>query len=120
MYKKGIDAYKEISHTNLSASEHEKAWFESVVMVLNRIKDGSHYNAVEVHVKLIEIADGLGFISENLNPNLHSQHRTLLKNIYSMCIQIINATIASKNLEYLDIVTQSIKTILEKYERPVQ
>lgn len=79
MYKKGIDAYKEISHTNLSASEFEKAWFESVVMVLNRIKDGSHYNAVEVHVKLIEVADGLGYISENLNPALNSQHRTLLK-----------------------------------------
>jgi hypothetical protein len=112
--KKALNAYIEIDN-NLTGADFEKKWFESVIMVLNRIQSGSFYNQVETHVKLIEICDGLQWIQENLNEKLNSQHRTLLKQIYSLSIQIINGAIATNNMTYLSIVTASLKTVLEPY-----
>lgn len=116
---KGTAAYRQISHSNLSGAEFEKAWFESVVMVLNRIKSGTIYSQVDATIKLVEIVEGLGWISTNLNDAISSQHRQLLKTIYSTCIQILNATIETKNYEYLDIVISSMSAIVQKYEVPV-
>ena len=119
MYKaRGADAYRQVSHSNLSGAEFEKAWFESVVMVLNRVKSGNIYSQVEATIKLVEVAEGLGWISTNLNEAISSQHRQMLKTIYSTCIQILNMTIETKNFEYLDIVISSMSAIDQKYEVP--
>ena len=112
--KKALNAYTEIDN-NLSGAAFEQRWFESVIMVLMRVQNG-YYNPVEAHKKLIEVCDGLGWIQENLNEKLSSQHRTLLKSIYSTSIQIINGAIATKNFQYLDIVISSLRTVIEPYK----
>lgn len=116
--RRGTDAYRQISHSNLSGAEFEKAWFESVVMVLNRVKAGNFYSQMDATIKLVEIVEGLGWISTNLNDAISSQHRQLLKTIYSTCIQILNASVETKNFEYLDIVISSMSAIVQKYEVP--
>lgn len=107
--------YVEVQN-DVTGADFEKLWFESVVMVLNRIK-GGYYPDVDVYLKLAEIRDALQLAQSNLNERLNSQHRTLLKAIYSTNIQIINGAIESKDLTYLDIIIASIKTILEPYNR---
>ena len=57
------------------------------------------------------------WVQANLNERLSSQHRTLLKQIYSVNIQIINSAIETKNMGYLDIVISSLKTTMEPYYR---
>lgn len=113
MNKKALSAYTNIDD-NVSAPNFEKRWYESVIMVLQRIQN-NYYNPVDAHIKLIEICDGLGWIQENLNEKLSSQHRTLLKQIFSTSIQIINGAIETKNMQYLDIVISSLKTVIEPY-----
>ncbi len=112
--KNPFDAYIDVDSNNLSDADFEKKWYESVIMVLQRIQ-ATYYNPVEAHIKLIEIGDGLGWIQENLNEKLNSQHRTLLKSIYSNNITIINGAIATKNMTYLDIVIASLRTVMEPY-----
>jgi hypothetical protein len=112
--KNPFDAYTTVDSQNLSDADFEKKWYESVIMILQRIQAG-YYNAVEAHLKLIEIGDGLGWIQENLNEKLNSQHRALLKSIYSNNIIIINSAIATKNMTYLDIVIASLRTVMEPY-----
>jgi uncharacterized membrane protein (DUF106 family) len=85
-------------------------------MVLNQIREGL-MDPVLTHVRLIEIRDGLQWIQENLNERLNSQHRTMLKSIYSVNIQIINGALETKSLEFLPLVISSIKTIMTPYER---
>jgi hypothetical protein len=113
--RKALNVYAEID-SNLSGASFEKKWFESVIMVLQRVQNG-YYNPVESHIKLIEVCDGLGWIQENLNEKLSSQHRTLLKSIYSTAIQIINGAIATKNFQYLEIVVSSLRTVIEPYNQ---
>ena len=98
----------------VSGADFERKWFESVIMILNRVKDG-FYTPMDAQKKLIEVCDGLQWVQENINEKLNSQHRTLLKNIYSVNIQIINGAIQTKNMEYLDIVISTLKTITEPY-----
>ena len=78
--KNPFDAYIDIDSSHLSDADFEKKWYESVIMILQRIQ-ATYYNPVEAHIKLIEIGDGLGWIQENLNEKLSSQHRTMLKSI---------------------------------------
>ena len=99
MYKKNpFDAYINMDSLNLSDASFEKKWYESVIMILQRIQAG-YYDAVETHLKLIEISDGFGWVQENLNVNLSSQHSTLLKNIYRNKITIINQ-IYTQHMDY--------------------
>ena len=100
----------------VSGAAFEKRWFESVIMVLKRIGN-NQYTPVGAHKKLIEICDGLQWVQENLNEKLGSQHRVMLKNIYSMSIQIINAAIDTKNMSYLAIVVTSLEVVLEPYNK---
>jgi len=116
--KFNIAAYQEVSD-NVEGADFEKKWFESVIMVLVRIKSG-HYNPIEAHTRLIKVCEGLQWVQENLNEKLSSQHRTLLKSIYSTNIQIINGAIDTKNFDYLDIVIASLKTVTEPYYRRSQ
>jgi hypothetical protein len=115
---KAIKAYVAVDD-NLEGASFEHRWFESVIMMLNRIKDG-YYDAVNTHKYLIEINQGLQWVQENLNERLTSQHRTLLKSMYSMNIQIINGAIETKNTEYLPVVISSLQTIMRPYERRQQ
>ena len=85
-------------------------------MILQRIQ-AMYYTPVEAHIKLIERGDGLGWIQENLNEKLSSQHRTMLKSIYSNNIIIINGAIATKDMAYLDIVIASLRVVMEPYYR---
>ena len=103
----------------MQGAEFEKRWFESVIMVLNRIQAGQ-YDPVTTHVRLIEVREGLQWVQENLNERLNSQHRTLLKSIYSTNIRIINGVIETLNTDMLTIVIASIKTILKPYERKTE
>ncbi|UOA08751.1 hypothetical protein [Methylobacter sp. S3L5C] len=112
--KNPFDAYANVDSQNLSSADFEKKWYESVIMILQRIQ-AAYYNPVEAHIKLIEIVDGLGWIQENLNEKLSSQHRTLLKSIYSNNIVIINGAVATNNMTYLDIVIASLRTVMEPY-----
>ena len=100
----------------VSGAAFEKRWFESVIMVLKRIGN-NQYTLVESHKKLLEICDGLQWVQENFNEKLGSQHRSMLKNIYSMSIQIINAAIDTKNMSYLAIVVTSLEVVLEPYNK---
>ena len=111
----GLKAYTTVQN-HVQGAEFEKRWFESVIMVLNRIQAGQ-YDPVTTHVRLIEVRDGLQWVQENLNERLNSQHRTLLKSIYSTNIRIINGVIETLNTDMLTIVIASIKTILKPYER---
>lgn len=113
--KQNIDAYNS-ADDNLTGAYFEKRWFESVIMVLTRIQAG-FYDPVTAHKKLIEVCDGLQWVQENLNEKLISQHRTMLKNIYSLSIQIINAAIITGQMGYLSIVISSIRTIIEPYNQ---
>jgi hypothetical protein len=113
--KNGLNAYVNVQNT-VTGADFERRWFESVLMVLNQIQAGMH-DPVKTHIKLIEIRDGMQWIQNNLNERLNSQHRTMLKAIYSTNIQIINSAIEARNMSYLDIVITSIKTILEPYTR---
>ena len=114
MYKKNaLEAYNQVED-NVSGADFEKKWYESVIMVLQLIQK-NHYSPVDAHIKLIEICDGLGWIQENLNENLNSQHRTLLKGIFSNSIQIINGAIHTKNMDYLEIVIASLRTVIAPY-----
>ncbi|MEI7531547.1 MAG: hypothetical protein WCK52_06410 [Betaproteobacteria bacterium] len=113
--KKGVNTYIEVDE-NLQGAAFEQRWFESVVMTLKRVQDG-YFNVVEAHKKLIEICEGMQWVQANLNERLSSQHRTLLKQIYSVNIQIINSAIETKNMGYLDIVISSLKTTMEPYYR---
>lgn len=113
--KNPINAYLNMDN-KVSGAAFEKRWFESVIMVLQRIQN-NQYTPVEAHKKLIDICDGLQWIQENLNEKLGSQHRTMLKNIYSMSIQIINAAIDTKNMAYLAIVITSLEVVLEPYNK---
>jgi hypothetical protein len=99
---------------NLTGASFEQRWFESVIMILKRIQ-GGEFNPVETHKKLLEVCDGLQWVQENLNEKLNSQHRTMLKNIYSTNIQILNGAIQTKNMEFLSIVIASIETITKPY-----
>jgi hypothetical protein len=114
MYKKNPLAAYGDANENVSGPDFEKKWYESVVMVLQLIQK-EHYSAVEAHIKLIEVCDGLGWIQENLNEQLNSQHRTLLKGIFSNSIQIINGAIQTHNMDYLDIVIASLRTVMGPY-----
>jgi hypothetical protein len=98
----------------LTDTDFEKKWYESVIMRLQLIQN-AQFNPVEVHIKLIEVADGLSWIQENLNERLSPEHRAILKRIYSNNIDIINGAIATKNMSYLDIVIDSLKTVMEPY-----
>ena len=114
MYKKNaLAAYADVDE-NVSGADFENKWYESVIMVLQLIQK-NHYAPVDTHIKLIEICDGLGWIQENLNEKLNSQHRTLLKGIFSNSIQIINGAIQTKNMDYLEIVVASLKTVIAPY-----
>lgn len=113
--KKSLNAYAAVQNT-VSGADFEKRWFESVIMVLNQIREGL-MDPVLTHVRLIEVRDGLQWIQENLNERLNSQHRTMLKSIYSVNIQIINGALETKSLEFLPLVISSIKTIMTPYER---
>ena len=114
MYKRNaLAAYANVNE-NVSGADFEKKWYESVIMVLQLIQK-NHYAPVDAHIKLIEVCDGLGWIQENLNEKLNSQHRTLLKGIFSNSIQIINGAIQTKNMDYLEIVVASLKTVIAPY-----
>jgi hypothetical protein len=110
---KKLNAYINVQN-NVGGADFEKQWFESAIMVLNQIQAGMH-NPVATHAKLIEVRDGLQWIQENLNERLNSQHRTMLKSIYSVNIQVINGVIETKNTDYLSIVISTLKTIMEPY-----
>jgi hypothetical protein len=112
---KAINAYVSVDN-NLTGASFEKRWFESVIMILNRVI-GGEFNAVENHKKLLEISEGLQWIQENLNEKLNSQHRTMLKTIYSTNIQILNGAIQSQNFEYLPLVIASMEVILAPYNK---
>ncbi|PRY96919.1 hypothetical protein BCM14_2678 [Jezberella montanilacus] len=114
----GLKAYTTVQN-HVQGAEFEKRWFESVIMVLNRIQAGQ-YDPVTTHVRLIEVRDGLQWVQENLNERLNSQHRTLLKSIYSTNIRIINGVIETLNTDMLTIVIASVKTILKPYERKTE
>ena len=114
----GLKAYTTVQN-HVQGAEFEKRWFESVIMVLNRIQAGQ-YDPVTTHVRLIEVRDGLQWVQENLNERLNSQHRTLLKSIYSTNIRIINGVIETLNTDTLTIVIASVKTILKPYERKTE
>jgi len=114
----GLKAYTTVQN-HVQGAEFEKRWFESVIMVLNRIQAGQ-YDPVTTHVRLIEVREGLQWVQENLNERLNSQHRTLLKSIYSTNIRIINGVIETLNTDMLTIVIASIKTILKPYERKTE
>lgn len=64
---------------------------------------------------MIEICDGLHWIKHNLNMKLNLAHRKMLEQIFDICIKIIQATITFKNLEYLDIVIDSLRVVSEPY-----
>ena len=110
-----IDTYVAIDNSQQGAS-FEKQWFESVLMLVNRVMN-NEFNPVETHKKLLEVCEGLQWVQENLNEKLNSQHRTLLKNIYGTNIQILNSAMKTGNLEYLPLVAKSIQIILEPYQR---
>jgi hypothetical protein len=114
MYKKNaLAAYNEVNESVYGA-DFEKKWYESVIMILQLIQK-DHFSPVDAHIKLIEVCDGLAWIQENLNEQLNSQHRTLLKSIFSNSIQIVNGAIQTKNMDYLDIVIASLKTVIGPY-----
>ena len=113
--RNAIDTYVAIDNDQQGAS-FEKRWFESVLMVINRVMN-NEFNAVETHKKLLEVCEGLQWVQENLNEKLNSQHRTLLKNIYGTNIQILNGAMKTGNLEYLPLVAKSIQIILEPYSK---
>jgi hypothetical protein len=113
--KNSLKAYTNVQNT-VQGADFEKRWFESVLMVLNQIKAGL-LDPVMTHVRLIEIRDGLQWIQENLNERLNSQHRTMLKAIYSANIQVINSIIETKNIEFIEIVIASLKAIIAPYDR---
>jgi hypothetical protein len=75
------------------------------------------FDPVTNHKRLLEIAEGLQWVQENLNEKLNSQHRTMLKTIYSTNIQILNGAIQSQNFEYLPLVIASMEVILGPYNR---
>jgi hypothetical protein len=110
-----INAYVSVDN-NLTGASFEKRWFESVIMILKRIMSGE-FNPVETHKKLLEVSEGLQWVQENLNEKLNSQHRTMLKNIYSTNIQILNSTIQTQKMDYLPLVITSIEIILEPYNK---
>lgn len=105
-----------VANNDLHGADFEKRWYESVITVLIKIQNNV-YEPVEAHKKLIEICDGLGWVQENLNEKHSSQHRTLLKQIFSLCIRIINGSIEDNNVQYLDIVISSLKSITEPYRK---
>ena len=102
--------------SNLSGASFEKKWFESVILLLKKIQAGQ-LDAVMTHKKLLEVSEGLQWIQENLNEKLSSQHRTLLKSIYSTSIQVINGAIQTQNTEYLGVVIASLETVTQPYYR---
>ena len=113
--KNSLKAYANVQNT-VQGADFEKRWFESVLMILNQVKAGL-LDPVATHIRLIEIRDGLQWIQENLNERLNSQHRTMLKAIYSANIQVINSIIETKNMEFIDIVIASLKAIMAPYDR---
>ncbi len=113
--KNSLKAYTNVQNT-VQGADFEKRWFESVLMILNQVKAGL-LDPVATHIRLIEIRDGLQWIQENLNERLNSQHRTMLKAIYSANIQVINSIIETKNMEFIDIVIASLKAIMAPYDR---
>jgi hypothetical protein len=114
--KNKAGVYATVDNIALSGADFEKKWFESAIMILNRVKSG-FYPTMEAQTMLIKVCDGLQWIQENLNEKLVSQHRTLLKNIYSVNIQILNGAIQTKNMELLDIVISTLETITQPYYR---
>jgi hypothetical protein len=115
MFTSKFNSYQEINES-VKGPYFEKQWYESIIHVLSLIQAGK-LDPVQTHTKLLEICDGLQFVQENLNEKLGSQHRTLLKGIFSLSINIINGAIDTKNMQYLDIVKSAIRTVLEPYER---
>jgi len=101
---------------NISGADFEKKWFESVIALLKKIQAGE-FDPVMTHKKLLEISEGLQWVQENLNEKLSSQHRTLLKSIYSTSIQIMNGAIQTRNTEYLGIVIACLETVVQPYYR---
>jgi endonuclease/exonuclease/phosphatase (EEP) superfamily protein YafD len=110
-----LKTYVDIDN-NISGADFEKKWFESVITLLKKIQAGE-FDAVMTHKKLLEISEGLQWIQENLNEKLSSQHRTLLKSIYSTSIQIMNGAIQTRNTEYLGIVIACLETVVQPYYR---
>ncbi|QWD71791.1 hypothetical protein [Polynucleobacter sp. UB-Raua-W9] len=110
-----INAYVAVDN-NLEGPAFEKRWFESVVMILKKIQR-NELNEVESHIKLLEVCQGIQWVQENLNEKLNSQHRTMLKAIYSTNIQILNGIIQTKNMEYLPLVITSLEVVLKPYEK---
>ncbi|MBU3575926.1 hypothetical protein [Polynucleobacter sp. UK-Mo-2m-Kol15] len=110
-----LKTYVDIDN-NITGADFEKKWFESVIALLRKIQAGE-FDAVMTHKKLLEISEGLQWIQENLNEKLSSQHRTLLKSIYSTSIQIMNGAIQTRNTEYLGIVIACLETVVQPYYR---
>jgi hypothetical protein len=113
--KNPIESYVSVDN-HLSGASFEKRWFESVVITLNRIL-AMDIDPVTTHKYLLEISEGLQWVQENLNEKLNSQHRTMLKNIYSTNIQILNGAIRTKEMTYIPLVITSLEVILEPYNR---
>ncbi len=113
--KNAINAYVSVDN-NLTGASFEKRWFESVIGMIKRIMTGE-FDPVTNHKRLLEISEGLQWVQENLNEKLHSQHRTMLKTIYSTNIQILNGAIQTQNFEYLPLVIASMEVILGPYNK---
>jgi len=112
---KKLQAYATVANYDLRGADFEKRWYESVILVLIRIQN-NFYEPVEAHKKLIEICDGFIWIKDNLNEKLNPEHRQLLQQIFNLNIQIINGAIVDNNMNYLDIIIPSLKTIMEPYK----
>lgn len=112
--KNKMSIYLDIEHNVQAGAQFEQRWYESVIMILTRVRN-QNVDPAKSRILLFEICDGLTWIKSNLNPKLHTEHKNILIKIFDICILIAKYSITSGNLEYLDIVITSLKVVAEPY-----
>lgn len=117
MYNKSaLKAYMAIDSNNLSSLDFERKWYESVIMIINRIQM-DYYNLVETHIKLLEIISGLEWIRDNLQEHNNKNHLLVMKNLLNTIINIISNVTTDKDTSQLTGVLVSLRIILEPYSK---
>lgn len=109
--KRVINAYIDVENELHDPVLFQKKWFQSVSVVLKGVSEGT-FNKTQSVKHLIKVRDSFNIISQNVNDDLPSEERVLLRNIFSTTIQVLNSAIKTKEFSKVGIVKSTVDTLL--------
>lgn len=108
--------YLNIEEDVPAGASFEQKWYDRIIMVLGMIRC-ERLDPVTSHKLLLKIGDDMCWVKNNINPKLDVIHRDLIVLLFDSSIELIEGCIVDKDLNYLDIVIDSMKCIALPYNR---